>query len=363
MKRIIALFISTILLLSIAACGTFSPAAESNTPLEQDKVTEADNEETDEEDTDVLEALPDVVITNGDSTDGIELLFGSVTTTEGEYKEGSGAFKSAEADVKRLHFFLNNPVNITEYLNGYLYLKFCIDKPDNLETGLIVDIGTDSTNCRRWLIAKEDLKSGWNELCLGLSVGKYEYDVGSPDLTNLVYVKIHQYVSNSGAYKRMITIVDDIRVMENLPGQAITNCDSTDELALKHGLLTTETREFKEGEGAFASFGAEIVRTEMTLNKPIDITEYAGGLLHLWLYIDNRDKLQSSLTVELGSDSENCYQWTIPKENLKNDWNELYLDLDESLKIEEITYFRLLQNEDNNENITVIVDDIRVVKD
>ena len=319
---------------------------------------------------DVTVTREEGVISDCDDTAGMTLKYGQITTVEKEHKEGTGAFISTKAEVRRCHFILKDSIDITEYLEGYLHLWFYIDKPENLSNSLLVDIGNDSSNYRRWVISKNNLKSGWNELYLDLVMPSY--DVGKPDFTDVDYFKIHQEVADT--YQEMTTITDDIRLVKpedidvDTTDGIITTCDDKFNVELRYGSVTKVEDEFKEGTGAYKASGANVLLNYFTLKKAEDITAYENGYLHLWYYIDKPEDLTSGLIIDIGNDSSNCRRWIIQKEALESGWNEFYLDMENPAynvgtpNFAEVDFFKIHQEPaDAYNQITSIVDDIRMV--
>ena len=311
------------------------------------------------------------VIDNCDTVSGKYVTNGiatKLTTTAGEYKEGKGAFYNQTKSNVMMYFTLSNPVDISDYADGYLHLSIYVDNPNNIKTGLLVDLGHDGTaNFYNWEISPTNLSVGWNELYLDIAAPKKLN--GTVELKNIDYFRIRQY---SGATENVLVRVDDIRAVEKMPDTIIDNCDTVSGKYVENGIatkLTTTAGEYKEGKGAFYNQTKSNVMMYFTLSNPVDISDYADGYLHLSIYVDNPNNIKTGLLVDLGHDgTANFYNWEISPTNLSVGWNELYLDiaapkkLNGTVELKNIDYFRIRQYSGATENVLVRVDDIRAVK-
>ena len=324
------------------------------------------------------------LIANCDSMRGVSLSAGAVTTIAGEYKEGVGAYITSSASNLRTQFTLKNTVDISEYTDGSLHLWLYIDNPSAIYKGFLVELGNDTSNFYRWIVAPGALQSGWNELFLAFENADLKY--GDTNFKEIDYFRLLQYTStDKSVYQQMTTIVDDIRAVEaekaedsQIPGM-IANCDSTNGVKLSTGVVTTTEGQYTEGKGAYKLENAAAnVRVYFTLNNSVDLSQYSDGTVCLDVYIDNPDNIYKNLIIELGNDWSQTYRWVIPKANLQSGWNELSLSFTDAIKvlvgegitdvdITAIDFFRILQNSlaagDSYTTMTTIVDNIRAVED
>lgn len=161
--------------------------------------------------------------------------------------------------------------------------------------------------------------------------------------------------------------------IQNIPGMLV-NCDSTAGMSVDSYNddfgVTDEQDTYKEGTGAFQTIGREAVWWQIVLDNPIDISAYADGGLHLWLYISELTKLNADVKIELGSAGKggvNNLKWIMASEKLTDGWNELVVKFANAEKSEDggadlshINYLRIYNS--TNEGVTVRLDDVRAVE-
>lgn len=302
-----------------------------------------------------------------------------ITREEGEYVQGTGAFKSTGAGQIRLQGKLKEAKDISAYQEGgiefSLYLR---DKSLLKATSLLVELtsaGKADAEELCWEIPLKDLKDGWNTVRL-----KFE-DVasktGTIDYTRVDYFRM--YLNAVETNTNIVFIIDD---MHALPKDAfgdepeiegmILDCDSTKKVAssvLSNGVfsITESQEEHKQGTGAFKSVGTTLVWWGVKLKEKVDITAYKDGALHLWLYVSDPTLITaSSVAVELGSGGTNDVdelEWRIPTDSLKTGWQEIYLDFGKvngrlgKTDLSKIDWFRVYGAAKTG--LTVMVDDVR----
>lgn len=159
---------------------------------------------------------------------------------------------------------------------------------------------------------------------------------------------------------------------KNVQGMLL-DCDSTKGISVEsynddYGITNAEG-EYKEGTGAFQSVGRNAVWWQVLLKNAVDISAYAEGGIHLWLYISETAKLNTNVTVELGSAGKggvNEYQWTVKTEDLADGWNELVLKFvnarkstDGGADLSHVDFLRIYNS--TNDGVTVRLDDVRAV--
>lgn len=304
----------------------------------------------------------------------------SITTAEGEYKEGTGAFKSEGSCGVFWQVLFTKTVDVSEYANGRLHLWLYVSDTSKTGQNIYVELGSAGAEQYsdayeyQWEIPSAKLESGqWNELYLKLKDAS-AMD-GGADLSKVNWLRIYA----PDCMGNIITMMDDVRMVqpeENASNGVILSCDNQDNIAEvgtgNTWSITTATGEYKEGTGAFKSVGTQVLYWHTLLKNTIDITGYANGGLHLWLYISDTSR-SGEIHVELGSGGsvayadKNEYEWTIPSASLKNgQWNELYLPFaDADVKdgkpdLSKINWFRVFAPCCNGQEVTAIVDDVRV---
>ena len=251
----------------------------------------------------------------------------SLTTVAGEYKEGTGAFKNTGSGIVWWQVIMQDLVDVSKYKDGGIHLWLYVSDASKLDKAVNVELGSggkSDVDEYQWIVSS--LSSGWNELVLDFESAIV---TGNPDLSNVNYFRVF------GKRNGDITVLlDDVRAIEpekdsDVLGM-ITTCDSTRKLKLGTASLTTVEGEYKEGTGAFKTAKASNLRASITLNKPVDISAYTDGRLHLWLYIDNPEKIYKGFLVELGNDASNFYRWTVAPGTLQSGWNELYFNFEDA---------------------------------
>ena len=289
----------------------------------------------------------------------------SITTTAGEYKEGTGAFKLAGSDISWLQVQMSDLVDVSGFADGGLHLWLYVSDSDKLKNNLTIELGSGGNydvDEYQWAVA--GLHTGWNELNLTFSSAAV---TGSPDLCNLNWFRV--YGARTGD---MTVIIDDVRAVniekKVVAAGMILDCDSASGMTVQSNnkfFVTTEESEYKEGTGAFKSVGSETVWWQMKLGTPADASTYADGGIHLWLYVSDSDKLKNMVTIELGSGGKydvDEYQWNISA--LQTGWNELNLAFDTatvtgSPDLSNLNWLRIFGS--CTGEITAILDDVRAV--
>lgn len=311
------------------------------------------------------EDLSGQMVANCDSVEDFSEVVGSVTTEE--VKEGTGAVKLVGKDQfrYRMVFPAGKEVDIAGY--KFLHLWFYVDDVDSLNGDLRIGIGSGGKNDNaeiKWTVSKEQLTNEWNELKLDFADASKN---DSFQYKKINYIRIYQ---NSGAASSsIVTIVDDVRAVNEVEGKFILDCDTKDSRSGISGAnITTVEGEYKEGSGAAKSTSGQI-RLQSKLKEAVDISEYADGKLHLWLYVGDKSSLtSSSLHIEISSSGQadnNELQWNVSLSSLNgNSWNELNLELSGGIKngtidLSAVNFVRVYF--DVNETVDFIVDDIRAI--
>ena len=293
----------------------------------------------------------------------------SITTAASEHKEGTGAFKVTGSDIIWFQAQLRELVDVSKYASGGLHLWVYVSDSDKLESNLCIELGSGGNydvDEYQWNVG--GLESGWNELELSFASATA---TGSPDLSNINWFRV--YAPNTGS---LTGIVDDVRAIYIEEKEAvlgmIMDCDSTGGMTVQSNNKFSITRtegEYKEGSAAFKSVGSANVWWQTKLGVPVDVSAYADGGIHMWLYVSDSSKLSGNVSVELGSggiyDVEE-YQWNIS--GLATGWNELVLRFsdisqrtsDGGADLTRINWFRVFGTRTGE--ITAILDDVRAVE-
>ena len=306
-----------------------------------------------------------------------------------EVKEGSGAIKGkcyTQSSSYRMmaQFGMNdaNKLNISDYkTTGILHLWLYIADYENLNGKFTIQLsssyGTDDgvdAKCVRYDIAKGSLQPGWNEILQPLK--DYYIPSGKAEIewTALNYVRVvtTAAVQEEDQVENAYMIVDDIRIIDTVQ---ITDCDSADEIDAEkgkgHELSTTE--DVMQGSNAFVQTDSTKATVhQLYFKEAIDFSDFKGnnGSLHFWFYIEDIDLWNPAegkgLLVRL-NDSSNDQDYRILKSELKEGWNELYINLDKpavdasSFSWTAIKYL-LLSCEGKGETvIKTMIDDISLV--
>lgn len=160
---------------------------------------------------------------------------------------------------------------------------------------------------------------------------------------------------------------------KNVPGMLV-DCDSTEGMTVtsynEDSGITNVEGKYQEGIGAFQSVGKNAVWWQITLENAVDLSSYAEGGIHFWLYISDIAKLNTNVTVELssaGKGNVNEYQWEVKTEELTDGWNELVLKFSSAKKstdggvdLTHVNFLRIYNS--TNDGVTVRLDDVRAVE-
>mgnify|MGYP000585218512 CR=1 FL=1 len=325
--------------------------------------------------------LAGALFANCDSTDGVTISNNLAVTTE-DMQEGTGAYvcetlkRGVAAVIQR-----TSGIDMSAYQSGRLHLWLYVDDTSKLNDDSIwLELGNDASNRLRWRIRKTQLTNGWNELNLKMS--RYNDTAGTVDYSNINFLRL--YPDGGSTQSDTFTIkLDDIRVVESLPGITISDCDSTNGLAVQTShVLATENAEIKEGTGALKNTDVQQVRFQAVLSSATDISAYvtaqadgsfSGGAFHFWLYINDLGKFNGNLQIELGSGGQAdraSRQWTLQSSTLVTGWNDITLPFARSTQRNGefnpvgVNFFRCWQTGGNGtDGLVTIIDDIRVLPD
>lgn len=305
------------------------------------------------------------------------LMYAKVTTKEGEFVEGTGAMKSTSSMSTLFEGILKQPVDISAYESGYVHCSVYINDPTLLGEMLIMELtssGKADEGEYAYRCQGAELKKGWNDLYYKTNEG---IKTGSPDLSSINYIRFYCENKSENVSNRVF-IVDNICAVtekqDGYPetqvpnGKMITSCNTISIFStLDYAEVTTKSREYVEGTGAFKALDYKGPIVTGILAKAIDVSGYAKGYVHASFYVNDTALLTESVALELSSSAQDDvdeYQWNIPKERFHNGWNELWLAFDSAAvygqpKLEAIKRIRIYSS-NRKEGIKTIVDNIYV---
>ncbi len=325
------------------------------------------------------------MILDCDTTTGMKVTSGStfsIANAEGEYKEGTAAFRSMGKGQVRFMVKLDDPVDISAYKDGTLqFWMYVGNKAEFESTRFTVELtssGTYDTQELNWSKNLTELEdNSWNLITLKFAeAGKQGDEI---DLTKVNFFRL--YLNKDETSDKVIVSIDEVRAVEaekepeQVSSVKLLNCDSVDGLISITEVklnVATQAGQFKEGTGAFVSNGTLQQLWNIKMTNPVDISACKDGKLHFWLYIEDTSKWKGNVRVEIGSagvpDQEEL-EWQIPIADLKNGWNEVYLDFGSPMSkagiidMTRINHFRIYQSAGaSTDPFAVIVDDICAVK-
>lgn len=299
-----------------------------------------------------------------------------VTDTEGEYKEGTGAFKATGSGNVLWKAVLDKAVNISSYEDGGIHAWLRVEDVSKLAGDIHVELSSDgatsgyaNTHEYEWTISKDKFTDAtWTELYLPFE-DAVKRD-GGADLTAVNWLRV--YVP-SGVSDEVTVMLDDVRAKVSTK-QDILNCDDVNGVTLQFAELTNTATECHGGQGgAFKTTTDSQRRVQATLANPVDISAFKTGKLHFWLYIEEVAKWSGLVGVEIssaGNPDKNALEWRLDPQDLKDGWNEVYLDMgswspnhSSEIDYELVNLFRVYQTSNADlQTFTTIVDDIYVVR-
>lgn len=325
--------------------------------------------------------LAGALFANCDSAENVTISNNLAVTTE-DMQEGTGAYVcEALGHQQAVEIKRTSGIDMSAYQSGRLHLWLYVEDTSKLNDDSIwLELGNDASNRLRWRIRKTQLTNGWNELHLKMS--RYNDTAGTVDYSNVNFFRL--YPDGGSTQCDTFTIkLDDIRLVESLPGITISDCDSTNGLAVQTShVLATENAEIKEGTGALKNTDVQQVRFQAVLSGATDISTYvtaqadgsfSGGSFHFWLYINDLTKFNGNLQIELGSGGQAdraSRQWTVQSSTLVTGWNDITLPFASSTQRNgefnpaSVNFFRCWQTGGNGTaGLITIIDDIRVLPD
>ncbi len=266
-----------------------------------------------------------------------------VTMQKGEFKEGTGAFKTVGLQNLLLAGKFAKPIDLSEYKEGLVHVSLYINDVSLLKDEIFMELtssGTWDADEYNWAIAKADLKNGWNELYLPFSNAVV---TGKPNLKAIDFVRFFTVGQKEG----LVTIFDDVYATNEGAkdsgtettspyGEMIASCNTINVFRwVNYVEVTTKKGEFVEGSGAFKTTGYQDLLLEGVLAKDKNLSAYKDGSVHVSLYVSDTALLKDEIFLEITSSGvcdKDEYNWAINKKQLKNGWNELYLPFSSATK-------------------------------
>ena len=314
------------------------------------------------------------LIVSCDTRDGITVNTNhasfSVTTANGEYKQGSGAFKATGKGQVWYQVRLGTAaVDISEYAGGGISFWLYLKDYSNFKGTVSVEVGSGNTADAgeyQWDNVS-GLKEGWNEVQLMFADARITN--GPVNLKNINWFRIY---APSFSYSGDVTmILDDVHAIEGESGMILSGDGITGKtIQTTSGSIAVATGEdeHKQGTGAIKCVAGGTVWYQVILNTTAaDVSAYKDGGISFWLYVSDPSKLSGTVVLELGSGGKSDTfedQWTFDAGSLQQGWQRLYFDFatakksaDGGADLSKINWFRIFGNLSGQ--VTFILDGIR----
>lgn len=310
-----------------------------------------------------------------------------VTTRSGRYLQGKGAYTNMKYQTDLLRGIIKQPVNISKYAEGSIHISLYVAKKSALNDMIhfeLSSMATPDADELEWFIPISKLEDGWNEFYLAIP-GAME--TGKLDLTSVNFFRVFSpnpqkgvsivlddvYASDkegvifepeSSALKPVTP--DSYKETEAVDGKMIMSCNTVNIFELLGNVEVTVTKgEFVEGTGAFKTVGFQSSLGEGVFAKPVNISKYENGSVHVSLFVNDKSLIKKELFFELtsgGTCDVDEYNWNIPVSQLKNGWNELMLPIHSAMvtgkpDLSKINYFRFFTL-DQQEGLVTIFDNV-----
>ena len=311
------------------------------------------------------------MITSGNTINVFRWLnYVEVTSKKNEYVEGTGAFKTIGFQNLLLEGVFSEPKNLFAYKDGSIHVSLYINDTKLLKDNIYLEL-TSSGICDKdeynWEVSISQLKNGWNEIYLPFANATI---TGKPNLKAIDFIRFFTTEQKKG----LVTIFDNVYATnkkvgsnsnldvnesdkENVStdetqspyGKMIASCNTIDIFSALNFVEQTSTKgQYVEGTGAFKTVGSENLLIEASLKKPVDVSKYKDGFLHISFYISDKSCLTEEMFFEMTS-SGICdvdeYNWSITAEQLQNGWNDIYLPFSQAMltgkpNLKKINFFR-----------------------
>lgn len=309
-----------------------------------------------------------------------------IATGIGEYKEGTGAVKNSYNNENQMQIPIRmsnaNKLDLRAYsdtglLHFWLYISDLDMISDNGKFTInLSSSGTMSSQCYNWTVTKNDLTKGWNEIIKPLFAPTSEKkgeDGKSIQWNEVDYFRLTTSNAQAVEGETPYIILDDVRVIDTVQ---ITDCDSQEVINTSKGSGHTLSimESVKQGSNAFVQTSSTKATVhQLYFKEAVDFSDFKGknGSLHFWFYIEDIDLWNpdegKGLLVRLCDSSNNKQDYRIVKSELKEGWNELYINLDKpaidnsSFNWTGIQYLLLSCEQKGETVIKTMIDDISLV--
>lgn len=290
------------------------------------------------------------------------LMFVEVTTKQGEFVEGTGAFKMTGGADSRAEGIFVDPVDISAYKDGFIHFSLYVNNVSLLTDRINFELssagGTYDTDECQWYIELANLKNGWNEIWIPVANA---VKMGNPDLSAIDFFRIYTLDPKDG-YQIILDDVhvtmegarDDYKETEAENGKMIVSGNTVNIFSkIQTAMVTTKEGEFVEGTGALKSTSNWSSLMEANFREKVDISAYENGYMHMSIYINDVTYLGENLIVEFTSSGiydKDEFNFEIKTSTLKNGWNELTLPMAKAGRIDKpdfsaINYMRIYTSE------------------
>ena len=312
----------------------------------------------------------------------------TITHKKGKYVQGTGAFGRASTLVDMGSGVFKEPVDISAYSQGSVHISLYVDNPTKMKKEIWFELSSSGRMDDKelsWVIPKSEIKSGWNDFYLSIPLA---YRAGEPDLKAINYFRIYEIQAGYGVtifYDNIyvtktqgtafVPAVPDVEPDEysettSSKGKMIMSCNTVNILkGIINAEVSVKLGTFKEGTGSF-KLNLPAGASSFVLAKPVNISQYKNGYIHLLLYINNKNMLTQNFMLELSSSGTydvNEANFIIPFTELDNGWNELWLSVNSAIltgvpDYSSINFLRIYGN-DLIPDLEVYLDDVYATSD
>ncbi len=325
-----------------------------------------------------------VMIMDCDKEEDLAGLVGaSVTHRPGKYVQGEGAL------AVKSFLSINSVVSaqfaekdISAYADKSIHVSMYVSDPDFFGNGEwifeLTSSGIYDEDELCWIVSPTVMKSGWNELYLGMEDAGI---TGNPDLSKLNYFRTYTPDGQTG----LEVFIDNVYATDT-PGMSLgRSAEERINASTKPGMLmdcdtlagissggtmqlSTTEGEYKEGKGAIIVSNPDVVWVMANL-KPADLSSCNGGKLSFWAYVNDAAYVKNAdMCLEISSSGtcdKNEMCWAFSGEIFKTGWNHVELDFPSSIVTEDgidlknVNFLRLFAT-NGDKNLIVILDEFKV---
>ena len=270
-----------------------------------------------------------------DAVDSIETWVGSnVYMNYGGAAVGGAWLATSSVDNAGSAVFTRLLTNLdaSSYKDGYLHMYLYIENVD-LVTGGQIELsssGQPDVLETSWNIGGIDLKNGWNDIYLPISSATNV--AGGANFGYLNFIRI--YVQTS----KPQTIGIDYIALSRVAPERDDPVDENGNYIIDHiqGIAPWSGSEYVfNTEGGYAD-GADWLSSSASTTQDLqffrnfataDLSGYAEGYLHLWVYIDDISHLNGGMVeiTSTGTVDDGELYWPLATYLKQSGWNELYL--------------------------------------